>query len=192
MRVSKSIRRLSVGLGVTALALVAVGVGPAFAQDASPNPSEPTVYVIAPSLTDPVLDHRAERRQPGRQGLRRQRHLPGTCPGHRRRGHGDHGRGGDRREAGRHRDRLHQQGHGGGHHRGARRGHPGRALQQQPLRGRQRAGRRAHPEPVVLWPGREHLGRDPCGPLGQQPGDARLQGADRQPVPDRVRADLAR
>jgi ABC-type sugar transport system substrate-binding protein len=53
MRVSKSVRRLGAGLGVVALALAAVGAAPAFAQDASPNPSQPTVYVIAPSLTDP-------------------------------------------------------------------------------------------------------------------------------------------
>src|SRR5690242_19549997 len=53
MRVSKSIRAAATGAAVAALTLGALGVAPALAQDASPNPSNPTVYVIAPSLTDP-------------------------------------------------------------------------------------------------------------------------------------------
>lgn len=61
MVVSKSMRRFGVGLGVAALTVAAFGVAPAGAQSpgksAAPAPSaaagEPTVYVIAPSLTDP-------------------------------------------------------------------------------------------------------------------------------------------
>ena len=78
------------------------------------------------------------------------------------------------------------------HRRRARCRHPGRPLQQQPLRGRERAGRRAHPRPCLCRPERIRLRRDADQGVDVDTSGRALQGADRQSVPDRLRADAAR
>ena len=136
---------------------------------------KPTIYVIAPSLTDPFwITQQNGANQAGKDfGVNVVFQAPAQDTG-------DAGmvplvQAAIAREARRHRDRLHVEDDGGRDRRGARRGHPGRALQQQPLRGRERAGRCAHPRaspssartsrcPARSWPrpGCRSLPQEPC------------------------------
>ena len=143
--------------GIAAVAFVAAAIagGLASAQD------KPTIYVIAPSLTDPFWITEQNGANQAGQGLRRERRVPGArrrtpaTPAWRR-----CCRRPIAREARRHRNRLHLQDNGGGHHGGARCRHPGRALQQQPLRGRECARATSASSTCLHRPGRGDVGRD--------------------------------